>query len=257
MASMIAFILVGILVLIILYTGIAGVFADHELPEVYDIIGSEPGPFICIISGTHGNEPAGTIALKDMLNMTITRGRIRIIPAINPWGLRRYVRYAPGGMFNDINRNYARNIGAPREDPLTSREYISTAVLALIRGADLVLDFHEGWGYSNSTRFSIGSSVTPSTHGVAPALSSNLVSAINDEFKLDGHKKFTLRTHKSCSIEGTLGCRMQHDQRPYILIETTGQFGAQSLEKRISQVKFAVLYSLEWMWNKESTINYS
>jgi len=245
MVAEIAYVIIAIAILLIIQIGVAGAFAEHEAPEVYDIVGSEPGPFICILSGTHGNEPAGTIALKQ-LNIQLTRGHLRIIPAVNPWGLRHNVRYAPGGLFNDINRNYEP--GEP-----SYKKYASDAVLQLIEGADLVLDFHEGWGYSRATRFSIGSSLTPSTHGVAPSLAAELTEALNTQFALQSYKKFLLRHDKICSTaRGTLGCRMQSMRTPYILIETTGQFGAQPLEARIAQVQFITQYAINYMLEKNT-----
>src|SRR5690348_8821262 len=68
---------------------------------------------VCFIAGVHGNEPAGTQALKDLLQTNYFKEaaqtkniRIRVIPAVNEWGLSHNTRYQLNPIYPDINRNF-------------------------------------------------------------------------------------------------------------------------------------------------------
>jgi predicted deacylase len=202
--------------------------------EYYDFHNSD-SPFICLIAGTHGNEPAGTIALgrwiKYLQDKKIVRGHIRIIPKINKWGLDRNIRYQDyfGILpYSDINRNYNESGGT---------DNISRHVIELTRNADLVIDFHEGWGYHICQPTSIGSTLTPTDY--AADISAKIVDAINST-GLVGCKKFLSIPNESCKIESTLACYMQNNRRPYILVETTGQNNIQPLDVRINQIDIVI-----------------
>jgi predicted deacylase len=204
--------------------------------KYFDIVHRQPGPFVCLVGGTHGNEPAGAVALLELAQrITIPRGKLRIIPAVNEWGLLHNNRYrSPLGAAlatGDINRNYREN-GAVDE--------ISRKVLELTRGADLVIDFHEGWGFHQCQPASVGSTLTPTDFEPAPQVAAAAVGEINQRFGLGGCKKFASLRDESCTIGTTLACHMQRNARPYILVEITGQNDIQPLNLRVAQVAAVV-----------------
>ena len=75
---------------------------------------SAPGPTILAIGSIHGSEPAG-IEVVDAIDGTApSRGRLVVVPNLNPDGLARDTRTNARGV--DINRNFAagwRPIGMP------------------------------------------------------------------------------------------------------------------------------------------------
>jgi len=70
--------------------------------HVFD--GADPGPTAIIQAGIHGDEIAGVHALQELLEATFrpSRGRLIIIPIMNPRAYRARTRCAPNGL--DLNR---------------------------------------------------------------------------------------------------------------------------------------------------------
>lgn len=210
--------------------------------EYYDFYGILPGPYLCLIAGTHGNEPAGTIALELLLKKIpeiLNRGHIRVIPRINSWGLDNNIRYKDYfGILpdSDVNRNYTKSGGT---------EKISKNVIKLTYNADLVIDFHEGWGYHRCQPSSIGSTLTPTDFHPAPMISDAIVNILNE--KLINCKKFLSLYNESCKIETTLACYMQNNKRPYILVETTGQNNIQPINIRVEQINNIVINAINML----------
>ena len=66
--------------------------------HVFDAL--EPGPTALIQAGIHGDEIAGVHALQELLEEDIRprRGRLIIIPVMNPAAYRARQRCAPGGL---------------------------------------------------------------------------------------------------------------------------------------------------------------
>jgi hypothetical protein len=94
-------------------TGVS--FLAPTLP-VYVFDAKEPGPTALIQGGIHGNEVAGTHALQELLEEGITpkRGRLIIIPVMNPAAYRARQRMAPGGL--DLNRCFPGASDAPEAE---------------------------------------------------------------------------------------------------------------------------------------------
>jgi hypothetical protein len=210
--------------------------------QVYEFKGPEPGPTICVIGGVHGNEPAGAAGLTDIINSynllgMIKRGTLRIIPRANPWGLARNVRYQENPKWPDINRNFKGSYGL---------EPTSQEILRLFGDADLIVDFHEGWGYHRKNSDSVGSTISPTATPAAQQLAANMVNNINKTISdNEPEKKFMVLPKLSCDIPGALSCYMQLRNRNYVLIETTGQNDIQPLDLRTSQVKIAFDTAIE------------
>jgi len=99
-------------------------------------------PTLYLSTGTHGDEPAGPLALLQMLRDRFFADRFNwlLFPAINPGGLAAKTRENPAGL--DVNRDY-RHGNTPE-----ARQHL--AVLAREQAAsrgqyDLCVCLHEDW----------------------------------------------------------------------------------------------------------------
>jgi predicted deacylase len=204
-------------------------------------IGNRPHK-ICFIAGVHGNEPAGSVALYDLIKsgyFATQAGKnnlyIRVIPTVNTWGIKYNNRYQPNLLYPDINRNF---IG-------TGLEYTSKHIIKLINNFDLVVDFHEGWGFHLINSDSVGSTISPSRTNLAISIANNAVDRINKSITCF-NKKFMVLYNNSCEISKTLACFRECQGKHYILVETSGQNNLQSLNIRKKQIYDVI----------EETLNY-
>ena len=199
-----------------------------------------PGKTIMLVGGVHGNEPAGAHALTSLCNMfdsgkvKLKCGKLIIVPVANEWGIKNYERSNGNFFNNDVNRNFTES--GPADN-------ISAALANLAKGADLVFDFHEGWGYHKINPESIGSTITSSSDPKIQRLAQATVDLLNDGIA-DPGKKFTHRVNDACDITTTLGCQVQRSGGNYILIETTGQNEIQPRVVRVDQAQAAALHVL-------------
>jgi predicted deacylase len=193
--------------------------------KVYDFYGKQSGPFVCIISGVHGNEPSGPYTLLEMLknpaSFQINRGHLRIIPVANEWGYSHNNRFqsylGKFSPYGDINRNFNAQGGTDN----TSRH-----ILTLVKDADLILDIHDGYDFHCANTSSVGSTLTPSTAPLALQIARDAVAEINKNaimLRNDKCTQFLMLEHESCKIPSTLACWAQKNNKAYILAEITGQ----------------------------------
>lgn len=190
-------------------------------------------PKIVILGGTHGNEPAGTEALKEIVR--IKKGHLVVIPEVNEFGLRMGTRWN-FSLDPDINRNYVDG----------GRCAKSRYVMNEIKDADLVVDLHEGWGFHKINPNSIGSTISPTNYNLSQHLAEICVYNINMSITNPNHK-FEILKGRSCEIKTSLACYCENNNIPYLLIETTGQNDVQPLETRKNQMKMIVNTILDEM----------
>lgn len=191
---------------------------------------------LVIIAGVHGNEPAGTYTLLNMIkegyfdkpNITQKYKQIVVIPAVNEWGLKNSTRYTANPILPDINRSFSEN-GASGKIP--------NQLVKEIKDADLVLDFHEGWGYYREGLGSIGSSISPSSLVKDKSIVKKIQDNLNKNIK-DPIKKFSIiNKNPSDESDKMLSAYAEAKKIPYILIETTGQNDIQPINVREGQIK--------------------
>ena len=144
--------------IIFLLTFIVGyvlLFSCHRSLDIKTFDSGKPGINVLLLAGTHGNEPAGSHTLLRLQNLIlkgtykIKSGKLTIVHNINPCGYyfdNRY--YSVIGNKIDINRMYKKGF------------IINKQIEKLIPTHNLILDFHEGWGYIGKNEGSIGSSIT-------------------------------------------------------------------------------------------------
>jgi len=82
------------------------------------------GPTALIQGGIHGDEIAGVHALQEWLEqgVSIARGRLLVIPIMNPGAYRARERRAAGGL--DLNRCFPGDASAPERESRLARRFM-------------------------------------------------------------------------------------------------------------------------------------
>lgn len=98
------------------------------------------GPTAIIQAGIHGNEVAGVHALEELLEQEFRpdRGRLLIIPVMNPAAYRARQRMVPGGL--DMNRCFPGDGDAPEPERRLARRFMD---LVETERPQLVATLHE------------------------------------------------------------------------------------------------------------------
>ena len=138
---------------------------------------SADGPTAVIQAGIHGDEVAGVHALEELLEggYTPTRGRLLIIPVMNPPAYRARQRTNPGGL--DLNRCFPGSDTAETREHRLARQFMD---LMLDEKPDLCTTLHESWKrFHPEIRASFGQTVI---YGVEPMpeIVGAVVSAMNE-----------------------------------------------------------------------------
>lgn len=234
--------IVIVVVIVVLFKYSSESFSDKDT-WVYD--SGIPGPCVGILAGMHGNEPAACYELNKLITSRwfsrVKRGCVRIIPVANPNGLRWNTR---NNFLLDMNRQFSE------DGPLT-RDALS--ILYFFKPCDVIIDFHEGWGFHQISPESLGSTIMPNLPG-AQTLSTRLVQDLNqstmmqDIIATNAKKAWvSLEPTRSCEIPTTLSCYCQSLDKNHILVETTGQNNIQPLEIRQAQVRILIASLLQQM----------
>lgn len=241
--------LIILLIIIILYITFFTKYICNNL-DYYIYDSQKPGPTIMILGGTHGNEPAGSETIKELIQdmnlkkTILNRGKLILIPEVNYCGLRLNIRYIFG--IGDLNRKYPKTLDETISSPINNK------IIELAKQSDFILDFHEGWGFHRNNKDSIGSTITPNNTPESLTLATEFLDNINKTIKEDD-KKFTILTtnedllkldkygySSSTEIKGSLRYYLNLLNKNYILIETTGQDNIQKLELRKQQAKIFI-----------------
>lgn len=167
----------------------------------------EPGPTALIQAGIHGDEVAGVHALQEMLEAEVrpTRGRLIIIPVMNPAAYRQRERYAEGGL--DLNRCFP---GDPTSPAFERR--LAAQFMALVRAERpaLMATLHESYKrYDPTVTPSFGQTIV---YGVQPAppVVQRLVDRLNTRFDRPGEhwdpQFYPVATSSTEVIVAEIGC---------------------------------------------------
>ena len=201
---------------------------------------------ILILGGIHGNEPAGSRAILQLMNdininkVKIKNNRIIFIPNVNYCALQLDKRQVP--FIGDLNRKFPISENYNEND----LHPIIKEILIQIKQSDFIIDFHEGWGYYKDNNGSIGSTITPTntdiSNQVANLVYDNLNNTINDNKKqftilIDNDNNNSNKYGKNKDIKYTLRYYANLIKKDYILIETSGQNDVQDLDVRTSQAR--------------------
>ena len=105
-----------------------------------NVIRNGEGKRICVVTGIHGDELEGQYVcflLNRILNRNpeLLHGSVEIYPAVNPLGIGSIQRGIPGFDL-DMNRTF------PGSDTGVMTEFVASALVSDLAGADLVFDIH-------------------------------------------------------------------------------------------------------------------
>lgn len=139
-----------------------------------------PGrPSVYLSAGIHGDEPAGTLALLELLRTGALSGgaNFTLFPALNPSGLRLGTRENRDGI--DLNRDY---LSCRTAEVRSHVEWLR----ANYRGYDLTLSLHEDWETSGFYLYEIITTKAPS---LADTILADVAAVIPLQPKgvIDGH----------------------------------------------------------------------
>ena len=156
----------------------AGVhFFEPNLP-IHVLDAAEPGPTALVEAGIHGDEVAGVHALQQLLEQGLrpARGRLIVVPIMNPAAYRARQRAAPGGL--DLNRCFPGDATDPARERRLARRFMD---LVIDERPALVATLHESRKrYSPDIVPSFGQTLV---YGVEPmpALVRRVVDRLNAE----------------------------------------------------------------------------
>jgi predicted deacylase len=216
------------------------IFTYHYLCNyirTFSFTGKEIGPTVLLLGGTHGNEPAGSKALEELIHLirkkviNISAGKVIIIPRVNRCGL--WFNQREGPIMYDINRNYKPG----------TQHGINQQVLRYVTRADWVIDLHEGWGYHITQPDSLGSGVYAGNTKAAQQVATNIVQEINRHLSQMNKPLFVTNAH--VDKPGSLYNYANDIHKNYILIETTGQNNIQPMYVRVSEHLY-LLWQILW-----------
>lgn len=146
------------------------------------------GPTALILGGVHGNEPAGAVAAERICRFAPVRGRLVVVPRVNPLGLERNIRYLPE--FGDMNRAY------PPSGENTPAEKMGEAIISLMERykISLFIDLHEARTFHRLDKTSLGQTLLFADNSVSATLAMDTVDRVNlgiaepvKKFALVGH----------------------------------------------------------------------
>ena len=191
---------------------------------------------VCFIAGVHGNEPAGSLLLEDMIKTTYFKDFaeqngifIRVIPSVNEFGLTFGVR-VQNNIFNpDINRTFGGENGSENSK-------ISKEMVRLTSDMNFIVDFHEGWGFHRINSSSLGSTLTVTEQ--AKKMGEMILQNVNQIIANDKHKFMIL--DRMCNIPSAFSCFCNKKGKRYILVETSGQRDVQPIHVRQDQIKIII-----------------
>ena len=114
--------------------------------------GSAPGPTIVVIGGVHGDEVAGYLAARQLVNWTVQSGTLVLVPDANVPAIKANRRF--------VGRNM--NALFPGKKDGDGNEQLAAAIWNLIKQSkpDLLLTLHESRGFYSEDRARYGQTFT-------------------------------------------------------------------------------------------------
>ncbi|MEM1223531.1 MAG: M14 family metallocarboxypeptidase [Verrucomicrobiota bacterium] len=156
-----------------------GATNQHPLIAMSRAGSSKGGRKIYISSGIHGDEPAGPLALLDILqkNELPAEDDIYLCPLMNPDGLAAGKRENAKGM--DLNRDYSdfRSL-----EIAAHQQWVSKDIQAL----DLALHLHEDWEATGFYLYELNFSESPGLADVMLSAAARFL-PIEQASEIDGH----------------------------------------------------------------------
>ncbi|MBP89630.1 MAG: hypothetical protein CMJ64_23450 [Planctomycetaceae bacterium] len=211
-------------------SGVLGSGAAWATPW-YIVEGKEDGPTVVVTGGVHGNEPAGSLAAKQLLHWPIQRGKLVVVPQANRLGLAANMRWFPLNRNDKVTRDLNRQF--PTSEHESPRTDLSKAIwdLVLQHEPDYLIDLHEGFDFHITNPKSVGSSVVYSKSSARDAIAQSMLDVVNRSVS-DERRQF-VSLSKSGAASGSLvrACTEKLGIDAFIL-ETTFKDQPRSLRTR-------------------------
>lgn len=153
--------------------------------KAYIYEAATPGPAVMVVGGIHGNEPAGALAAKKFLDISLLKGTLIVIPRANEQALIANQRTLPE--IEDLNRAY------PGKKDGTPAQQITYEIVQLMKKyqVSMVIDLHEGYAFNYENHQSVGETILPGKDDTSILLAMDAVEYINKNIQED-KKKFTV-----------------------------------------------------------------
>lgn len=174
---------------------------------VHVLEAAAPGPTAIIQAGIHGDEVAGVHAVQELLEAGLrpARGRLLLIPVMNPGAYRARERAAPGGL--DLNRCFPGDAGSPALETRLARRFLD---LCIDEAPALVTTLHESKKrYDPAVTPSFGQTIV---YGVQPmpGIVQRTVDALNrtrlDDSEAWAPQHYPVATSSTEIIVDRVGC---------------------------------------------------
>jgi predicted deacylase len=191
------------------------------------------GPTVLVVSGVHGDEPAGPGAADQVRHWPVRRGKLVVVPRANVAALAARKRLSPGETnAANLNRDFPGKDG-----PNVARGELASALWSFVQGQkpDWLVDLHEGSGFRASNTNSVGSSLIVSPTPETEAAAAVILAAVNAPITNSAQKFVRLRRPIAGSLARAAGERL--GARAMILETTTK---GQALSKRTRQHRVMV-----------------
>lgn len=189
----------------------------------YDNDSGVSGPTVVVVGGMHGNEPAGYMAARRLIDVMPQKGRLIVIPEANKLGVEAKARTGPHP--GDLNRDF------PRTRSESARSVLAKSIWSLVQEArpDYLFDLHEGYDFHKINKNSVGQSIIYYPNQGAYEMAKAMQAAVNRGISNSRHHYSLLRYPVKGSLARAAGLVL--GTRAMIL-ETSRK---QPLETRIDQ----------------------
>ena len=211
----------------------------YQKLKIYRFNSGKKGIHLLFIGGVHGNEPSGKKGLYKLIyylhKTKLKNGSVTIIPNCNPMGGCIGIRYQFSLLNPDLNRNFNNK-----------NDYTVKQIIQEVDKADIIVDFHEGWGFHLKNNKSLGSTLSPTNNKITLDLTDFVKYNINKTIN-EKNKKFVILKNRSSDITGTLGNYCNKINKAYLLVEISGQYFAQPMKLRLKQVNIIINSILSYL----------
>jgi len=154
--------------------------------NMYIIRSGKPGPVVMIVGGVHGNERAGYVAAGKMVDTSIKKGTLIVIPRANRLAINHNKRYYGG--HGDLNRDF------PQGKYQSADGTLSRAIWAAVKkyDVDYLMDMHEGYDYyKNRSTSSVGQTLIYYPNSYLQPKVRSIVNSLNSRIS-SNYREFSL-----------------------------------------------------------------